>query len=44
MEEVILRTHDLSVDFKVKRKVFGRPDILSAVSGVSGFCMGFCRV
>ena len=35
MEEVILRTHDLSVDFKVKRKVFGRPDILSAVSGVN---------
>ncbi len=35
MGEVILRTNDLTVDFKVKKNIFGRPDRLSAVQGVN---------
>ncbi len=31
MEDIILRTHDLTVDFKVKRNLFGKADRLSAV-------------
>ncbi|MBQ9747783.1 MAG: ATP-binding cassette domain-containing protein [Clostridia bacterium] len=35
MGEVILRTNDLTVDFKVKKNIFGRPDRLSAVQSVN---------
>ena len=35
MGEVILKTNDLTVDFKIKKSIFGRPDRLSAVQGVN---------
>lgn len=35
MEDIILRTENLSVNFSVKKKIFGKPDILSAVSNVN---------
>lgn len=31
MSETIVRTHDLCVDFRIKSRAFGKPDILSAV-------------
>ena len=31
MDEIILKTNNLSVDFKVKNRLFGKPDRLSAV-------------
>ena len=35
MREQICKTKDLCVDFKIHRKAFGRPDILSAVRNVN---------
>ena len=35
MGEIILKTKDLTVDFKVKNRLFGRPDRLSAVRNVN---------
>lgn len=35
MGEIILKTNDLTVDFKIKRNVFGKPDRLSAVQNVN---------
>ena len=35
MEEIILKTNDLTVDFKVKNKLFGKPGRLSAVHKVN---------
>lgn len=35
MGEVILKTNDLTVDFKIKKNVFGKPDRLSAVQNVN---------
>ena len=35
MGEVILRTNDLTVDFKIKRNLFGKADRLSAVQNVN---------
>lgn len=35
MEDIILRTENLSVNFSVKKKIFRKPDILSAVSNVN---------
>ena len=35
MGEIILKTNDLSVDFKVKNRLFKKPDILSAVHKVN---------
>ena len=35
MGEIILSTNELSVDFRIQNKVFGSPDILSAVSKVN---------
>ena len=35
MGEIILKTNDLTVDFKVKNSLFGRPDRLSAVQNVN---------
>lgn len=35
MGEIILKTKDLTVDFKVRNKLFGRPDRLSAVQNVN---------
>ena len=35
MAEMICKTSDLCVDFKIRRKAFGRPDLLSAVRKVN---------
>ena len=35
MGEIILKTNDLTVDFKVRNRLFGRPDRLSAVQNVN---------
>ena len=35
MGEVILKTNDLTVDFKIKKNLFGKPDRLSAVQNVN---------
>lgn len=35
MEEIILKTNDLTVDFKVRRRLFQRPSRLSAVQNVN---------
>lgn len=35
MSETIVRTHDLCVDFRIKSRAFGKPDILSAVRNAS---------
>lgn len=35
MGEIILKTHELTVDFKVKKSVFGKADRLSAVQNVN---------
>ena len=35
MGEIILRTNDLTVDFKVKKNLFGKPSRLSAVQNVN---------
>ncbi|MBO5218178.1 MAG: ATP-binding cassette domain-containing protein, partial [Clostridia bacterium] len=35
MGEIILKTNNLTVDFKVKRSVFGKADRLSAVHGAN---------
>ncbi|MBQ8238477.1 MAG: ATP-binding cassette domain-containing protein [Oscillospiraceae bacterium] len=35
MGEIILKTRDLTVDFKVRNRLFGRPDRLSAVQNVN---------
>ena len=45
MGEVILKTNDLTVDFKVRKNIFGKADRLSAVQNVNieikkGDCIG----
>ncbi len=35
MADLICKTNDLCVDFKIRRKAFGKPDILSAVRNVN---------
>ena len=35
MGEIILKTNDLTVDFKIKRNLFGKPDRLSAVQNAN---------
>ena len=35
MGEVILKTNDLTVDFKVRKNIFGKADRLSAVQNVN---------
>lgn len=35
MGEIILKTNDLTVDFKIKKNIFGKPDRLSAVQNAN---------
>ena len=35
MGEIILKTNNLTVDFKIKKNIFGKPDRLSAVQNAN---------